>query len=180
MINFAQYTRMQHLYKEDKLTHQQIAQKLSLDIKTVAKWLKRDRFDARKNAGRSSKLDPHKALIRAWLEKHPYSAQQIFQRLIAENAFSGGYTIVKEYVRKVRPRPEKAFLSLSFAPGESAQVDWGHCGTIAVGNTRRALSVFVMVLSHSRQMYIEFTLSQKQEHFLACHEHAFEYFGGVP
>jgi len=180
VIDFAQYTHMQHLHKEDKLTHQQIAQKLSLDSKTVAKWLKRDRFEARKNAGRSSKLDPHKALIRAWLEKHPYSAQQIFQRLIAENAFSGGYTIVKEYVRKVRPRAEKAFLSLSFAPGESAQVDWGHCGTIAVGNTRRALSVFVMVLSHSRQMYIEFTLSQKQEHFLACHEHAFEYFGGVP
>ena len=180
MIDFAQYTQMQHLHKEDQLTHQQIAQKLSLDSKTVAKWLKRERFDARTNAGRSSKLDPHKALIRAWLEKHPYSAQQIFQRLIAENAFSGGYTIVKEYVRKVRPRPEKAFLSLSFAPGESAQVDWGHCGTIAVGNTRRALSVFVMVLSHSRQMYIEFTLSQKQEHFLACHEHAFEYFGGVP
>lgn len=180
MIDFAQYTQMQHLHKEDQLTHQQIAQKLSLDSKTVAKWLKRDRFEARKNAGRSSKLDPHKALIRAWLEKHPYSAQQIFQRLIAENAFSGGYTIVKEYVRKVRPRPEKAFLSLSFAPGESAQVDWGHCGSIAVGNTRRALSVFVMVLSYSRQMYIEFTLSQKQEHFLACHEHAFEYFGGVP
>ena len=59
-------------------------------------------------------------------------------------------------------------------------MDWGHCGTVAVGNTRRALSVFVMVLSHSRQMYIEFTLSQKQEHFLACHAHAFEYFGGVP
>ena len=64
MIDFAQYTRMQHLHKEDKLTHQQIAQKLSLDSKTVAKWLKRERFDARKNAGRSSKLDPHKALIR--------------------------------------------------------------------------------------------------------------------
>ena len=180
MIDFAQYTQMQHLHKEDKLTHQQIAKKLSLDIKTVAKWLKCDRFEARKNKGRSSKLDPHKALIRAWLEKHPYSAQQIFQRLVSDNAYSGGYTIVKEYVRKVRPRPEKAYLSLSFAPGESAQVDWGHCGTIAVGNTRRALSVFVMVLSYSRQMYIEFTLSQKQEHFLACHEHAFEYFGGVP
>lgn len=180
MIDYDLFNKIHFLHHQDKLTQQQIAQKLSLDTKTVAKWLKHDRFEARKNAGRSSKLDPHKALIRAWLEKHPYSAQQIFQRLIADNAYAGGYTIVKEYVRKVRPRPEKAFLSLSFAPGESAQVDWGHCGTIAVGNTRRALSVFVMVLSYSRQMYIEFTLSQKQEHFLACHEHAFEYFGGVP
>ena len=180
MIDFDLYTRIHFLHHQDKLTHQQIAQKLSLNSKTVAKWLACERFEARKSKGRSSKLDPHKALIRSWLEKHPYSAQQIFQRLIQQDSYSGGYTTVKEYVRRVRPRAEKAFLSLSFAPGESAQVDWGHCGTIAVGNTRRALSVFVMVLSYSRQMYIEFTLSQKQEHFLACHAHAFDYFGGVP
>lgn len=180
MIDYDLFTRIHFLHHQDKLTHQQIAHKLSLNTKTIAKWLGCERFEARKNLGRSSKLDPHKALIRSWLEKHAYTAQQIFQRLIADSGYDGGYTIVKEYVRKVRPRAEKAFLSLSFAPGESAQVDWGHCGTIAVGNTRRALSVFVMVLSHSRQMYIEFTLSQKQEHFLACHAHAFDYFGGVP
>jgi transposase len=133
-----------------------------------------------KTRGHSSKLDPHKAAIRSWLEKHPYSAQQIFQRLCDEQGYTGGYTTVKTYVRRVRPPAEKAYLSLSFAPGESAQVDWGHCGSVAVGNTRRALSVFVMVLSYSRQMYVEFTLSQKQEHFLGCHARAFEYFGGVP
>ena len=180
MISFAQYTRMHHLRREEKLSAARIAEAMSLDIKTVCKWLARERFESRRNKGRSSKLDLHKANIRAWLEKHPYSAQQIFQRLCDDCGYDGGYTIVKDYVRKVRPRPEKAYLSLSFAPGESAQVDWGHCGTVPVGNTRRALSVFVMVLSYSRVMYIEFTLSQKQEHFLACHQHAFEYFGGVP
>lgn len=180
MIDFGQYTRIRHLHLEEKLNAAQIAGKMSLDVKTVSKWLTRERFEARRSKGRSGKLDPHKANIQAWLEKHAYSAQQIFQRLCDDCDYTGGYTIVKDYVRKVRPRAEKAYLSLSFAPGENAQVDWGHCGTVAVGNTRRALSVFVMVLSYSRQMYIEFTLSQKQEHFLACHEHAFEYFGGVP
>jgi hypothetical protein len=29
-------------------------------------------------------------------------------------------------------------------------------------------------------MYVEFTVSQTMEHFLACHQHAFEFFGGVP
>ena len=180
MIDFSQYTQMQHLHKESKLGATQIAEQMSLNVKTVIRWLARERFEARRNKGRSSKLDPHKANIRSWLEQHAYSAQQIFQRLCDEHSYTGGYTIVKTYVRKVRPRAEKAYLSLAFAPGQSAQVDWGHCGTVAVGNTRRALSVFVMVLSHSRQMYIEFTLSQKQEHFLACHENAFKYFGGVP
>jgi transposase len=51
---------------------------------------------------------------------------------------------------------------------------------LAVGNTRRRLSFFVMVLAFSRQMFLEFTISQTMEHFLSCHEHAFLAFGGVP
>jgi hypothetical protein len=46
-----------------------------------------------------------------------------------------------------------------------------------VGSTRRRLSFFVMVLCHSRMMYVEFTVSQTMEHFLACHEHAFAALG---
>lgn len=56
-------------------------------------------------------------------------------------------------------------------------MDWGIYNSIAVGNTRRRLSFFVMVLCYSRLMYVEFTVSQTMEHFLACHQHAFEYFG---
>ena len=58
-----------------------------------------------------------------------------------------------------------------------AQVDWGECGTIAVGDTRRRLSFFVMVLAYSRQLYVEFTLSQTMEHFLAAHINAFNALG---
>ena len=36
-----------------------------------------------------------------------------------------------------------------------------------------------MVLAFSRKMYLEFTLAETLEHFLACHRQAFEYFGGV-
>ena len=36
-----------------------------------------------------------------------------------------------------------------------------------------------MVLAFSRKLYLEFTLAETLEHFLACHQHAFEYFGGV-
>lgn len=48
-----------------------------------------------------------------------------------------------------------------------------------VGNTRRKLSFFVMVLCYSRLMYLEFTVSQTLEHFLNCHQNAFQSFGGV-
>ena len=74
------------------------------------------------------------------------SAQQVFQRL-QDNGFSGGISIVKDYVATIRPRTREAILTLAFAPGDVAQVDWGEYGTIAVGNTRRRLSFLVMVLA---------------------------------
>ena len=113
------------------------------------------------------------------LERYPYSAAQVFQRL-REHGFDGGYSLVKAYVRAVRPRRQPAFLTLAFAPGECAQVDWGMFGAVPVGQTQRRLSFFVMVLCYSRMLYVEFTVSQTMEHFLACHQHAFEFFGGIP
>jgi len=113
------------------------------------------------------------------LASHPYTAAQIFLPL-REAGYTAGITIVKDYEHQIRPPRTPAFLTLSFAPGECAQVDWGQFGTISVGNTRRRLSFFVMVLCYSRMLYVEFTVSETMEHFLACHANAFEFFGGVP
>lgn len=138
-------------------------------------WL--DRPYARRSASpRTSKLDPFKGRIVSWLDAQPLSAQQIYQRLCAAG-YTGGVSIVKDYVRRIRPRPREAFLTLAFAPGEMAQVDWGEWGSIAVGDSRRRLSFFVMVLAHSRPLYVEFTLAHTMEHFLAAHLHAFEALG---
>jgi transposase len=153
----------------------QLARQLGLNVKTVRRWRARP-YAPRAATPRLSKLDPFKGRIVAWLDAHPLSAQQVFQRL-CEAGYDGGVSLVKDYVRRIRPRPHAAFLTLAFAPGEVAQVDWGEWGSIAVGNTRRRLSFFVMVLAYSRQLYVEFTLSQSMEHFLAAHIHAFDALG---
>lgn len=176
MIDYATYCRIHDAHQSQGLNVAQIAHHLALDTKTVTKWLAEPRYRPRIHTPRASKLDPYKAQIRQWLEAHPYSAQQIFQRL-REAGFDGGLTIVKDYVAAVRPRQAPAYLSLTFAPGECAQVDWGVYGSVPVGQSRRKLSFFVMVLCYSRLMYVEFTLSQQMEQFLACHQHAFAYFG---
>ena len=160
---------------EKHLTPDQMAGALKLNVKTVRRWIGRA-YAQRQSARRDSKLDPFKGRIVRWLEAHPLSAQQVFQRL-RDEGYGGGISIVKDYVRAIRPRPREAFLSLAFAPGEAAQVDWGEFGTIAVGDTRRRLSFFVMVLAWSRQMYVEFTLSQTMEQFLAAHVNAFNVLG---
>ncbi len=178
MIDYETYCRIKQ-YQQEGLKAGQIARNLDLDPRTVESWLDAPQYRQRKQGESSSKLDPYKEAIVSLLEKHPYTATQIYQRL-QEDGYEGSYSLVKLYVRKVRPKRKPAFLTLAFAPGEAAQVDWGIYKTIAVGATRRKLNFFVMVLCHSRMMYVEFSLAQSMEHFLSCHQHAFEFFGGVP
>ena len=178
MIAYLTYCQIRSLHQDQKLTAGQIARKLELDKKTVRYWL-RHPYHEHKRPHRSSKLDPHKPHIKAWLEGHDFTAQQIFQKLQAQGV-PVGYTIVREYVQSVRPKPVHAFLTLHFCPGECMQVDWGSWGFVTIGSTRRRLSFFVAVLCYSRLMYLEFTLGQSQEHFLGCHQRAFAFFGGVP
>ena len=179
MIDYACFCQMKHLHTHEGLNASQIAKTLTLDPRTVSHWLAQEHFRPRKPRQAPSKLDPFKPELVRLLERYPYSAAQIFQRL-RERGFDGGYSLVKAYVRTVRPRRHAAFLTLAFAPGECAQVDWGSFGSVPVGQTHRQLSFFVMVLCYSRMLYVEFTVSQTMEHFLACHQHAFEFFGGIP
>jgi transposase len=180
MINYETYCQIRLFHQQRGLSFNQIASELGIRPQTVAKYVNQATFTRRLGTKRASKLDPHKPAITRWLERHPYSATQIYQRLCADEGYTGGFSIVKEYVKSVRPVRHPAFLSLAFAPGEAAQVDWGYGGTITLGETRRRLSFFVMVLCHSRMAYVEFTCGEAMEHFLACHQNALEYFGGTP
>ena len=178
MIDYQTYCQIRHLFTEKRLGLRQIARELKLGLNTVRKWARRESFQRAPLPKRPSKLDPVKGEIIRLLEQHHYSAQQVFQR-VKESGYQGRYTILKAFVRQVRPKPRPAFLTLHFQPGECAQVDWGCAGSVPVGSTCRRLSFFLMVLAFSRKMYLEFTLAETLEHFLGCHQHAFEYFGGV-
>jgi len=179
MIDYETFSRIKHLHEQKGLTAMQISRELALDERTVKLWLAAKQFSPRKSVIRPSLLDPFKDTVVKMIESYQYTAQQVYQR-IQEEGYTGGYTVVKKFVRKIRPNRKKAFLTLAFAPGECAQVDWGSYGSVRVGETTRRLSFFVMVLCYSRQLYVEFTVSQTMEHFLACHQNAFAAFGGVP
>lgn len=179
MINYEMYCRIRELHAGRGLNAGQIAAEVGLDEKTVAKWLAAPSYAAQPRKRRGGLLDRWRTEVARLLEAHSYSAVQILQRL-RQQGYTGGYTVVKDLVRQLRPPTTSAFLTLSFAPGECAQADWGVWSSVTVGGTRRQLSFFVMVLCYSRMLYVEFTLSQTLEHYLACHQHAFEYFGAVP
>jgi transposase len=180
MIDYETWCKIRHAIDIEHLSVAQTAKALALHIRTVASWAKRNHYEPRKAVKRPSLLDPYKGEITRMLDRYPsYSGQQILQHL-REMGYPGGRSILLDYLRLIRRKPMAAFLKLAFAPGEAAQVDWGEYGTIQVGNTRRKLYFFVMVLCFCRRMYLEFTVRQTMEHFLAAHENAFAAFGGVP
>lgn len=127
------------------------------------------------------KLDQYFRYISDRLKEFPNLTASKILLEIRKQGYQGGYTVLKEYVRELRPASAPAaFLRIETQPGEFAQVDWANIGSVTIGNARRQLSCFVMVLSYSRMMYLEFTLSQRAEDFMAAHVNAFRYFGGVP
>ena len=114
---------------------------------------------ARARAPQECSLDPYKPVIQQHLEQHPrLRATRLFD-MIESRGYGGSERAVRRYVATVRPRPTKeVFLSLHTLPGEQAQVDWGHVGTIQVDGGKRALWVFVMVLAYSRAIWAELVL----------------------
>jgi hypothetical protein len=81
MIDYACFCQIKHLHAHDGLNASQIAQTLTLDPRTVAYWLAQEHFRPRQSRQRSSTLDPFKPEIVRLLERYPYSAAQVFQRL---------------------------------------------------------------------------------------------------
>ena len=79
------------------LTPAQLAEELGLDIKTVRRWIDRP-YAPRQTARRASQLDPFKGRIVRWLEAHPLSAQQVFQRL-GEEGFALSLIHISEPTR---------------------------------------------------------------------------------
>jgi transposase len=179
MIDATTFYRIKNLAERDGLNAVQIAEQLQLSPPTVRKWLAREQFEKPERKRRERIIDPYKPLIHRLVERYEYSGRQIF-RILCEEGYGGGYTAVTDFLRTIRPPRKTAFLTLAFAPGECAQIDWGPAGVMQLGEVRRRVSFFVMVLCYSRMLYVEFTLKQAMEHFLSCQRHALEFFGGVP
>jgi transposase len=117
VIDYETFCKIHDCHDRQGLTIAQTARALGLDPRTVATWVARPRFEPRRSRPRGSVLDPFKPRITRLLDTHPYSAQQIFQRL-REEGYRGGVTILRDYVHRIRPTKRPVYLKLHFAPGE--------------------------------------------------------------
>jgi len=158
-----------------------ISVELGLSRNTVRKYLRAPgvpRYGPR--PPRPTKLDPFTDHLRRRLAEGVRNGVVLLREIRAQG-YAGGYTVVKDFLCPLRPpKTERATMRFETRPGEQAQVDWGRFAYIDAQGQRRGCWAFVMVLSWSRALYVEFVERADVTTFIRCHLHAFERFGGVP
>lgn len=181
MISPEEHTEIRRLFYAEHHTINAIATAQCLHHDTVRRAIGTSSFNARAAMIRQGVVDPYVWLIDSTVESVPRVRATRMTEILKSRGYPGSVDAVRRYLRQLRgSRKEDAALRLSMLPGEQAQCDWGHFGTIQVGNAKRKLSCFVMVLSYSRYIYAAFTFDQTLESFLRHHVLAFRSFGGVP
>src|SRR5438309_5479891 len=168
-------------YHAEKWTAGTIARQLHVHHTVVRRVLAQVGLPRIGAAGRPSPIDAYLALIQETLAKFPsLTASRLFA-MVHERGYRGSPDHFRHLVAEHRPRrPAEAYLRLRSLPGEQAQVDWAHFGHLQIGRARRPLMAFVMVLSHSRQVFLRFFLDARMESFLRGHVGAFTAWNGVP
>jgi len=177
------WAEIRRLAKVEGLSHREIARRLRCCTRTIKKALALDLAPSETiRPVRGSILDPYKPKIDALIAKYPrLSAMRVLEEIRkGPEGYTGQVTVVRDYLRQIRPARGRVYQEVHYEPGQALQVDWGHCGSIRIGNTSRSLSVFVAVLCYSRLCYIEFCLSQHKAEFYRSLVHALEFYGGSP
>ena len=156
-----------------------IAAQLHLHPETVQRAIESHRF----NQGRCLRArltDPYLDFIRQTLEQYPRLRATRLYEMLKGRGYTGSIVQLRRVVAGLRPAKREAFFRLEVLPGEQAQADWAHFGELRIGTATRKLSCFVLTLSYSRALWVEFFLDQSIENLLLGHVHAFQDWGGTP
>ena len=140
------YARVRRAVQVDGMSIRQAAREFGLSRNSIRKML---RFSLppgyeRKKPVLRPKLGPWLGIIDQILvddktqhKKQRHTAKRIFDRLKAEHSFTGGYTIVKDYVRQARLTHKEVFVPLAHPPGD-AQADFGEALVVIGGVEQKA------------------------------------------
>ena len=181
------YARVRRAVIVDKMSEREVARQFGLARETVRKML---RYSVppgyrRQQPVRRPKLGAWIGTIDQILEtdkaegkKQRHTAKRIFERLREEHSYTGGYTIVKDYVRLRKLSQREMFVPLEHPPGD-AQADFGEA-MVVIGGVERKAHYLAMDLPQSDDGFVMAFPAETTEAFLEGHNHAFAYFGGVP
>jgi transposase len=130
---------------------------------------------------RPSKLDQFQAKIDELLRQYPdITAQRVFE-ILRENGFAGGETIVRNLVRRIRPKlaPKPSYATAPLEPGEMAECDWSPYRVSFTNAPTANLQVFGYTLRYSTRKFYSFHESNGLHSLMDGHIQAFARFGAV-
>lgn len=166
--------------KKQGLSKRAVARRLGISRDSVRKYWDSVQLEAGSYGPRAKLIDPYCDYITQRLDEYPeLSAQRLYEE-IQEQGYKGSARTVRRYVAPVRPQEHREYKPFETLPGEQAQVDWGHFGTIKVDGAVYKLYAFVFTLCWSRVVYVEFVVRTDMATFLSCMQRALDYIGGVP
>lgn len=166
------------LLKKHGLSLRQIAQEVGCAVNTVRHHLamvespkyERKAKKARKLAGHEDYLISRQESARPlWIPA------TVLYREICARGYQGGQSQLRAFMRTLKPmQAVDALVRFETGAGEQMQVDW-----VEFRKGIDPLYAFCATLGYSRASYVEFVSDMKVETLIACHQHAFESFGGV-
>lgn len=191
IIEVEMYQKIRELYEHEKKSQREIARLLGISRTTVKKYCDGSHvpWERKGTSGRTPYVvtDDVLKFIQSCLDedeeenikKQKHTARRIYDRLVDEKDFGGGESTIRHIVAKLRQKPAKSFVPLSYEPAEAVQIDWGEA-TIYLLGKKVKINLFCMRQCFSADMYVKAFFRQNEESFLEGIMCGFEHFEGVP
>ena len=181
VLTYDTWTQIRSLQRQGQ-SIRQIARGLDVARNTVREALRSaspPRYGPR--PARPSVVDPYRAYLEKRAPAIGYNAWRLYLELQAVG-YRGKYETVKRAVRPLRQAWHQAAVAtvrFETAPGVQWQADWSSTWLQLPEGPHR-VQVFTMISCYSRRLYAELAEDQTLPTLLACHEHAFDWFEGLP
>jgi transposase len=166
----------------DGVSQRQIAKRLGVHRRTVARALAADAPPRYVRAPAGSQLDPLMPAIERVLREWPeIKAPRLTELLREEHGYQGSVDLVRRRLAGLRPREERAAQRTGYRPGQVVQFDWGEMPTRPrIGGVERRVYALVASLPFCGAQTAHFSFDMTIESFLEGHVRVFDSLGGVP
>lgn len=183
MYEVHDWAEVHRLFHREEWAKTRIAEKLGMSRNTVSRLLELSEPPRYERAPQASKLDPHKGSILEMLKEEADAPATVIIEHLRRDGYDGGITILKEYLRQVRPLFSEAEVRqrTSYLPGEIGHTDWWDTRVwVPVGKgASREVFGLVTTLPHSAAHAAVFSFSKTMADFLPAFSGTLLRLGGV-